>query len=146
MHSFLLYVFLGVACLPIFFKLNPTDKMFWLTLIITLPFIIYFIIIKPNTESKTYITKIEMKENLTELHLDLLIFNTKKHIILQLKDLKYNLFNQVKSGLTDRIILYEKNDEVLIQYVNTRWNSDEIKKVTEVFSRAGIEKPFGFNK
>ena len=143
--SFFLYLFLGIG-FSYLFKLDLTDKSFWIILIIYIPIPIYLILIKPYIESKIYITKIELTDDSKVINIDYLNYNLKKQIKIGINDLEYNVFNQVKISLADRIIFYSDKNKTLTQYANSKWDLDKITSVSKGFEKIDIKKPFGFNK
>ena len=143
--SLFLYLLLGIG-FSYLFKLDLTDNSFWIVLIIYIPLPIYLIIIKPYIESKIYVTKIELTDDSKEINIDYLNYNLKKQITIGIKDLEYNIFNQAKISLADRIIFYSDKNKTLTQYANSKWDMDKITRVLKEFEKLEIKKPFGFNK
>ncbi len=110
------------------FKFDYSNISYWfVTAIFMLPWV-YFLIIRPYKESKVYITAIELDANKSELYINYLLFNRKKYTSIRIKDLRYNVFNQVKTSMADRIIFFDKEKELLKQYSNSNWMLEKIKK------------------
>jgi hypothetical protein len=143
--SLFLYLLLGLGFTNLF-KISPNDKIFWILLIIYIPLPIYFIIIKPYIESKIHITRIELNENQDEVKIDYLKFKFKKQITIGIQDFKYNIFNQVKISLADRIAFYDGENKLLTQYSNSNWSIDKLNEVVQFLEKSGIKKPYGYNK
>lgn len=142
---FFIYVILGFG-FSFISKLDLTNSGFWIAFLIYIPLPIYLIVIKPFIESKIYITAIEFDQIRNQIKIEYLEFQRKKYILIEVKEMKYNIFNSYKMSLADRIIFFEGEKEVFTQYCNTAWTVARINEVSQSLKKIGIKKPRGYNK